>query len=98
MKYLVTLVLFFGFFNSNAQLQEILTQNDWYLYSVTIEGEEYIPPVNSEMPFVSLSFDDNLIDIELWTQACNSGYGLVAIDEDNYTFSFVDGIFDVLLV
>ena len=56
-----------------------------------------MPPVNSEMPFVSLSFDDNLIDIELWTQACNTGFGYVTFDEDNETFSFVDGIFDVTL-
>lgn len=97
MKYLITFVLFFTCINSNAQLQEILTQNDWYLYSLTIEGEEYMPPVNSEMPFVSLSFDDNLIDIELWTQACNTGFGYVTFDEDNETFSFVDGIFDVTL-
>lgn len=97
MKYLVTIVLFMIFNNTNAQLQEILTQNDWYLYSLTIEGEEYMPPVNSEMPFVSLSFDDNLIDIELWTQACNTGFGYVTFDEDNETFSFVDGVFDVTL-
>lgn len=98
MKYLTTLIIFFFWVNSNAQLQEILTQNDWYLYSLTINEEEIMPPVNGEMPFVSLNFDDDLININLWTQACNTGLGLVEIDEVNYAFSFVDGMFDVTLL
>ena len=98
MKYLATLVLFLVFINSKAQVQEILTQNEWYLYTLNINGEEIFPPVNSEMPSVVLNFDDNLIAIDFWTQACNTGIGAVAIDEENYSFSFLDGVMDITLL
>ena len=98
MKYLATLVFFLVFINSKAQVQEILTQYEWYLHTLNINDEEIFPPVNSEMPLVVLNFDDDLIAIDFWTQACNSGIGVVTIDEENYSFSFVDDVIDITLL
>jgi len=98
MKYLVVLVLFFTYINSNAQLEYILTENEWYLYSLTIDGEEHMLPVNAEMPFVSLSFEDVNSEIIFNAQACNSGFGTVTIDEDNQSFSFLNGEISITLL
>ena len=92
MKYFATFVLFLVFINSKAQVQEILTQNEWYLYSLNVDGQELFPPVNSEMPSVTLDFIDFNSDIIFESHACNTGNGVVIIDEDDYTFSFVNGV------
>tara|TARA_R110000787_G_scaffold183014_1_gene295002 strand:- start:14701 stop:15435 length:735 start_codon:yes stop_codon:yes gene_type:complete len=98
MKYITFLVLFFASINSNAQLQEILTQNDWYLSSLTIDGEVYMPPVNLELAYVQLNFNDTNSEITFETQVCNYGIGYITLDENNNAFSFIDGEFIISLI
>lgn len=98
MKYLATLVLFLVFINSKAQVQEMLTQYEWYLYTLNVDNQEIFPPVNSEMPNVELNFIDFNSDIIFETHACNTGNGVVTIDEENYSFSFVNGVVDITLL
>lgn len=98
MKYLATLVLFLVFINSKAQVQELLTQNEWYLYTLNVNDEEIFPPVNSEMPNVDLNFIDFNSDIIFEAHACNTGNGVVIIDEENYSFSFVNGSISITLL
>ena len=92
MKYLAAVVLFFFSISSNAQLDNILIENDWYLYSLSIEDQVFIPPVNSEMPYVELNFIDFKSTIIFESRACSIGNGVVIIDENNYTLTFVNGI------
>ncbi len=77
---------------SYAQTEEILIQNDWYLNSLTIEGQVFIPPVNSEIPIVELNFIDFKSTVIFESQVCNIGNGVVTIDENNSTLTFVNGI------
>lgn len=97
MKNIIILLFLLIGIKSNAQLEYILTNNEWYLQSLSIDDQVFIPPINNEMPFVNLTFEDVNSEIIFETHACNSGFGLVTIDEDNYLLSFVDGIIDITL-
>lgn len=92
MKKIIVILLFIVCVKSNAQLQDILIENDWYLYSLSVDGQIYYPPVNSEMPSVTLDFIDFQSDVIFETQGCNTGNGVVIIDENDYTLTFTDGI------
>lgn len=49
-------------------------ENEWFLHSLTIDGEEIIPPINEEVQFINLFFDQGNPEEEppfLITSVCN---------------------------
>lgn len=90
MKILNVIASLLFFLNCNAQLQDILTQNQWYLYSLTISDQVFIPPVNEEVSSVFLNFEEPLPLFT--THVCNDAFGEVSIDDVNFTFVFVEGL------
>jgi len=68
----------------------LLYEHTWYLNDLIIDGESNPPPVNSDIGFVILIFDENLPnDLNFQTLACQEGISEVAFDDPNSSFSFV---------
>ncbi|CAM3356308.1 T9SS type A sorting domain-containing protein [Aequorivita lipolytica] len=61
-----------------------LFENTWYLHSVIINGQSYIPPSNSEVPFIPLDFFENSSD-DFVTNVCNSFSGLLIYGNQSFT-------------
>ena len=97
MKTLIFLLFLIFSTNSNAQLQDILVQNDWYLYSLNIDGTSYSPPVNAEVSSVLLTFQEINTEVLLETFVCNSGFGNITVNEADSSFTFNEGI-DITLI
>ncbi len=63
---------------------QLLFENTWYLHNVIITGQSYIPPSNSEVPFIPLEFFENSSD-DFVTNVCNSFSGLLIYDNQSFT-------------
>ncbi len=63
------LVLLLVCFNSYAQDPQLF-ENDWYLHNLIIGGEDNIPPVNDEIPYILATFNS---DGAFETGMCESG-------------------------
>lgn len=55
MKKILTLLLIIIYIEGVAQ-DPRLFEDTWYLHGVVIDGQNYIPPSNNEVPFIALDF------------------------------------------
>lgn len=62
----------------------LLFENTWYLHSIITNGQSYIPPSNSEVPFIPLDFFENSSD-DFMTNVCNSFSGLLIYGNQSFT-------------
>ncbi|MCF6306386.1 MAG: T9SS type A sorting domain-containing protein [Flavobacteriaceae bacterium] len=94
MKYIMVLFCFAFSLNSYSQAEELF-YNDWRLYSLNIDGQNYTPPSNEEISNVILSFNsdpENLI-----TGVCSSFEGELVYNNTDVTFAFPNGISTTLI-
>ena len=94
MKYVLVLFCLAFSFNSYSQAEE-LYYYDWRLFSLNIDGQNYVPPSNEEVSNVILSFYSN--PENLITGVCNSLEGELVYDNTNINFSFPNGTFTTLI-
>jgi len=72
MKKLLIIVILATSFNSIAQDTRLFNYT-WFLHNLIVDGEDNIPPVNNEIPFVALDFIEVNPSIE--TAACPESAG-----------------------
>jgi len=82
---LLSVLLLIGF-SSYAQ-DDRLFEQPWYLHDLIIEGQSNVPPVNSELDYVLLTFT---LPLEFHTAICNgtNGYGVLNFNGTT-EFSFI---------
>jgi len=89
------LVLVILVISTNCIAQDTrLFNNTWYLHNLIVNGENNIPPVNNEIPFVTLDFIEVDQIIETFVCPESAGGGVVIY---NGTTSFNLSTFAVLL-
>ncbi|MDX1461424.1 MAG: T9SS type A sorting domain-containing protein [Marinirhabdus sp.] len=82
---LAFLLLFFS--NLFCQNEE-LTDNQWFLEKIEIDGVEYVPPINDEVQNVPLFFETDAVGLNFWSFVCNALNGITTLNgEDSFAFS-----------
>ncbi len=84
MKKLLLFVFISLFFLQSKAQDPQLYENDWYLHNLIIDGEDNIPPVNEEIPYVLANFH---FSGAFETGMCESGGGgqLIYIGTTEFT-------------
>lgn len=94
MKYVLVLFCLAFSLNSFSQAEELF-YNDWRLYSLNIDGQDYPVPSNEEVSNVILSFNENTS--MLTTGVCNSLEGELIYDNSDFSFTFPNGTSTTLI-
>ncbi len=79
-------VLFISY-NAHAVQNDpnVVLDTEWFLHSLTIDGEEIIPPINEEVQFINLFFDQGNPEEEppfLITSVCNEIISTSGVSSD----------------
>ena len=68
----------------------VLYDYTWYLRDLIIDGDSNPPPVNSDIGFVILIFDESLPnDLNFQTLVCQEGISEVDFDDPSSSFTFI---------
>ncbi|KQC33775.1 hypothetical protein AAU57_10860 [Nonlabens sp. YIK11] len=79
MKPLLFLLIFFATNLTVAQDPRLLEQ-EWYLFDLILDGENYVPPTHEEIPFIPLQFNESN---ELQTYVCPGTAGIAPVIYEN---------------
>ncbi|KAA3625407.1 MAG: T9SS C-terminal target domain-containing protein [Flavobacterium sp.] len=82
-KRIILFFLVFGCFSVSKAQDPALLNVDWYLHTLSINGENYTPPVNSEVLYVKAYFDE--LD-QFDTAVCNGLIGTLNYSSNEFTF------------
>ncbi len=73
--------ILFAYFSCNAQDPQLF-ENTWYLQNLIIDGQDNLPPNNEDVPFITVSFNENLF----FTFVCDGLDGIVIYNNSQFSF------------